>query len=660
MVERVPWAGVWLYAVAGLCLVGLLVALVVTGVGLTKRRGPLVAFALIPLLCAAVGMLGTFLGLGNVYGAISNAGGGGSVQALAMQGLAEALSSDYFGRWAATVLLLCAVWGSALGSVFGVPEEFRWTGGAAGISVVLAMFGCAVTVGYAWSNHLALDAYVLALVVLFGGIGVGIGALRRCFEVDGQRVAAARFVSALCFIFAVDQAGRAVGADVVIRMMSETARATGPAYAQVLEAGLIEANQVSTVTWAAFVLAIAIGVFAVVAELGEVLVPWTGLDVGLTVVVMLFNLVIHAAESWRVSGMREICVLSPVEALVREHGADLPRSNVIVEGKPVSVAITRTHFGDVFTYDPHINGLARRFHWSGTDWSDVEGPFVAPDAGSPPPLFVYNQSDPIASIVDALKQSPEHKGYILLKSADIDPNLPPELVHTEITLLPVQLSEQHDLTKELWMEVGETMPEFGPIRWYGPGDGASELVVRMNKAVAQTKSPGLHVLLNPGARAYDVAVDCLAIELDVKVSGIVPSTRWCGLGAATPDSFRAEAAKGWAPPKTPNVTITPKPVAGVDVAKVNELLQREVGAFAWCGGDRGEKRPTIAAGKLVLVVSLAKSGQVANVNVDAGSPLQSSDSAGCVEQRLQNLMFPPPTLVPNASSVDMNIEVAYK
>lgn len=193
-------------AIFGLGAVGLLVMLGLGGLALMKRRVPLAALVLVPVLVCAVGSLGAWFSASGSLGTISNTDPT-QIVATASQGAYDAIQVDWLSRWVAAFLFGVGAWAAGLGAFMAGPWA-RFTPMAAIGSAILTLAGAGVIGAY--GNQFGIENTPLIALLLFSGFGVAFSSLRRALYEDSHRVAAMRFASAMCMLLAISYGSRAV------------------------------------------------------------------------------------------------------------------------------------------------------------------------------------------------------------------------------------------------------------------------------------------------------------------------------------------------------------------------------------------------------------------------------------------------------------------
>ncbi len=336
--------------VLGLGGLALLMILAGGGIALTKRRVPLFFWVLGPLMVAGVSALGAWSAAGGYMGDIGGAAADAIVE-VAEQGLYDSLAIEWFGRWVAALLFGAAAWAAALGAFMAGPEG-RFTPIAAGSTAILAVVGAAVTFGYAtYAGIAGMEPLMLAGLILVGGMGVAIAALKRAVYEHAERVAAMRFVSGICLILGVSYAGRAV-------TMGTRMEAFGPGgigdTAETLAQAVIMwsdvANPAFNLAWMAFGFALLVGFAGFYYELGDVVDRFTLLDVWAALLVFLVVGGTRTLESWRIDTLQAVANNYPAAVVFTEIGDDLPGSLLQVGDASVNVEPVVGGFGDVYVY----------------------------------------------------------------------------------------------------------------------------------------------------------------------------------------------------------------------------------------------------------------------------------------------------------------------
>jgi hypothetical protein len=645
--------------VLGLGGLALLMILAGGGIALTKRRVPLFYWVLGPLMVAGVSALGAWSAAGGYMGDIGAAAADAIVQTAA-QGLYDSLAIEWFGRWVAALLFGVAAWAAAVGAFMAGPEG-RFTPFAAGSTAILAVVGAAVTFGYATYTGVAgMQPLMLSGLILVGGLGVAISALKRAVYEHAERVASMRFVSGICLILGVSYAGRAV-------TMGTRMEAFGPGgigdTAETLAQAVIMWSDVSSpasaLAWMAFAFALLIGFAGFYYELGEVVDRFTLLDVWAALLVFLVVGGARTLEGWRIDNLQAVANNQPAAVIFADMGEDLPSSLLQVGDKSVNVEPVVGGFGDVYVRtdkaewlhqlpapaegEAHEPTWVRAYAWDGSGWYADGTPLDKVQPSAVRPLIVMSQSDDAEELVKVVEGA-GGKALLLLRGEEVkaDVLVPDELIYLEVTYLPIELATDMDLKTELWATANFREVNWGPTFWYGDTE-SEDLVTYLDDVFADTEATGLQLLLGDKGRVKDVASGCLAAMTTIDENG-KPTTndKWCKISLGLEDEVRMAAMKDWERPAPEHTSMSfGKPteaiagLIGEDFMK--DRLVRELGAIDYCisvARDEGEE----VNGRMSLVTEFDEDGTI-SVELDERSRHTNFMVYRCVKDRFKKVSF---------------------
>ena len=637
------------FVVLGLGALALLLILAGGGLAATKRRVPLFYWVIGPLFVAGVASLGAWSAAGGYMSTIGGAEAA-SVVETASRGLYDSLAIEWFGRWVAALLFGVAAWAAAAGAFMAGPEG-RMTPIAAGVTALLSIIGAAVIFGYAGYHGVGgMQAVMLAGLVLFGGFGVAIGALKRALYEHAERVASMRFVSGVCLILGVSYAGRAV-------TEGNRMESFGPEGIAVQASDLASAimmwenvaGPTASLAWIAFGFAMAIGFAGFYNELGEVVDRFTLLDVWAAMAIFLVVGGTRTLEDWRIDTLQAVANNQPAAAMFNELTTDIPAALVQVGDKTLSAAPVRGGFGDVIVLQDAAEGegkeWVRRFAWDGAGWYEDDTPVdKVSNASNLRPLVVMSVGDDAKELVKAVEGA-GGKALLLLRGEEVkaDVLVPEELVYLEVTFLPVEVATDMDLTAELWSGAGARIVNWGPTTWYGDTE-EEDPVAYLDDVFEDTEATGLQVVLGDRGRVKDVVNSCLAAITSLSENGkeLENNDKWCKISLAEVEQVRTQAMEVWEVPNPELVKMSfAKPTDAIAEIVGGELiddrLRRELGAIDYCISvfrDEGEQ----VNGRMTLEVEFRKDGSVRS-NLGERSRNTNAMVERCVRERFKGVTF---------------------
>ncbi len=628
--------------VLGLGGLALLMILGATGLAATKRRVPLVVWVLGPLLVAGASALSAWFAAGGFMGDIA-AAEANNIVPLAAQGLYDSLAVEWAGRWVAALLFGAAAWGAAVGAFLAGPEG-RMTPIAAGVTALLSVIGAATIFGYAGYHGVGgMQAVMLSGLVLIGGIGVAVGALKRALYEHAERVASMRFVSGISLILGVSYGGRAM-------TMGNRMESFGPEGIAVKASDLSQAIMMwqdvaaptMTLSWIAFGFALAIGFAGFYNELGEVVDRFTLLDVWAAMAVFLVVGGARTLEGWRIDTLQAVANNNPAAAMFNEIGTEIPAALLQVGDKTLSGHAQRGGFGDVYVYAEET--WTRRFAWDGAGWYADETPIDQVQPNGLRPLIVMSQGDDAQDLVKVVEGA-GGKALLLLRAEEVkaDVLVPEELVYLQVTFLPLEVATDMDLKAELWSGAGARVVNWGPTTWYGDTE-EEDPVTYLDDVFVDTEATGLQVLLGDGGRVKDVVNSCMAaiMALDESGKSLSMNDKWCKISLAEIEQVRAEAMELWETPEPEFTEMSfgrPTEAIGELVGRklIDDRLRRELGAIDYCIGvfrDEGEE----VNGRMSLTLTFKDDGSV-STTLDERSKNTNAMVLRCVNQRFKDVTF---------------------
>ena len=276
------------------------------------------------------------------------------------------------------------------------------------------------------------------------------------------------------------------------------------------------------------------------------------------------------------------------------------------------------------------------------------------------PLLAVSSGDEALPVVRVLESLDDKTALLLMRAADLKAQVivPQELAYMQTTFMEVTLSEEHDLTTDLWAEAGSRRVMWGPTYWYGEAE-EEEPIVFYDAVYEETEAPGMHVLVGARSRIKDLANSCLPSQHRYEDDVFIKTDRFCGLVGEPEVDEEAEEAEDAEPVRslwniwrdeaaentelyesdftrmkvTPNKTIQEV----LDGDQVVDRLERELGAVEWCLNmlrDEGE----CIEGELKLDVTMSKKGRLSTV-IDEKSKIQDGTFARCASKRFKDIEF---------------------
>lgn len=672
MNEVLEAGGSLAYAVMGLGGLGALVVLLLAGVAFTKRRVPLAAFVVLPLAVGGLGALGAWLNAGTVANDVM-AADTEQLAAVAAAGMWQSLTVDWLARWVAAALFALAAFAAGVGSTLatGPGEETRLTPVAAAAALGFGLLGAAVGAGYSVYHGLGVEAWLLLGLLVVGAVGVTFASARRALYEHANRVAGMRFTAAMCFMFAISYASKATVLGNLISSFKPGGSLTGYELAYAVGAYGYIAAPVYNLSWLVFGVAFLVAAFAVYNELGEVVQRFTVVDVFLTVLLLGSLGAVRVLEGSRLSSLEEVAFSQPAGAMFAVYGSDLPAALLSVEKSAHEVRPHNSSYGDVLTIDKDGNWF-RQYRFHGTGWDDLGDepePIESVQLHPRVPLIVATNSTEAKHLAAVLERTPERRGLLLMRASELKAEIvvPNELAALRTTFLPISLSPERDLSKQLWLQLGTREVYWGPSLWFG--DGMEKEPVLYQQAVFDaTEAEGIHMLVSERGRVGEVAAICLSsvmfdrgvmpaptrgIQVDeatLSQFGINPekkwrkfesSGKWCAVTVEPAETFYAEAREAFELPNPDNAKMMVKVTGPVtDPAAVEDGFRRELGAIGYCAEKIKEAQPDLS-GRMLLEVGIDEKGRIGGVYVAEKSKLTDETLARCAAMRFRRLVNEP-------------------
>jgi hypothetical protein len=575
-----------LIALGGL---GAVIALALTGAGVTMRRIPLTGWLAVPMLVLALGAFASWTSSVTVLNNATAAGAG--LAGAAASGLAKAWAPDYLSRWVAALVLLLSAWGAAAGAM-RVGKYALWTAFSGIMTMLVSLVFAVLVAVMAQRSGLEGGVYFISLVLLLGGVGVGLAAMRRAFHEHAFRVAGMRFTAAVLFFIAVLQAVRGLILGVRMDIYQTQATVAPEALEEVVTAQLAYLNDVNSLGWMAVAGAFIAAVCAVLAELGEVVQRYTIWDTFGAAILLVLVVGVRVVEFTGTDATRQIALLQPMPALVAEFGYDLPPGSVALKGEFRDSHFARAGFGDALVYQD--GAWVRKYAWTGRGWRPDDTPIDEALLHKGLQTLVAIESaegaKPLLEVLERLGG----EAFLLLRAGELDINMPPEAAHLQGTLLPIKLSTERDLEKELWVDGDKYDLYYGPIRDYGEGSDAKDVTKRFQAAYDRHEGvSSVHIAVGNRTRVSHVAELCVSAvvypeeveaptEEDPEAMEVALHHRdgWCAITGDEASMFLDTAVEAVLLDQPSNVRMEIRSERVEPGSE--EVLARELPAFGWC------------------------------------------------------------------------------
>jgi len=657
----------------GLGGIGLLAVLALAGVAATKRRVPLSAFALIPLLVAGAGALASSYYANTALNVIGAAPAETLVDQ-ALTGLSNAQDVDADSRWVVAFLFNVAAWGAGLGAFMAGPHG-RLTPWATIWSVVLTVAGCALTMYIAGEFGLDNGLWLTGLLG-FGGLGVAFAALRRAEYEEAHRVAGMRFTSAMSLLLGMSYASRAATEDVEVAMFGPGGLATtAGSLAEALSLYMDVTQPTLLMAWTAFAFAFAVAFAGFYYELSDVVARDTLFDVGALLVMLGLLGAVRGFEDWQVGKLAAIAHSEPATEVFAEIGPELPDALLEYDERVVGVSPVKGGFGDVIQWrsetvplpagsppdaEPEKRRLWRRVkRWTGSGWEPDGTPLdEVGQLSSLRPLIVIGSGESAADIPDIVEKAggsallllrAEEEGRALQevqreRDLDTKPEVPAELDFFQVTFLPVELADSADrnLQREVWSIGGQRPINHGVVAWFGSGEDEVP-VVYADAVFEDTEAVGMHVTLDENSRVKDLPFNCLPALMQVGEEGLESSGKWCRFTTDHPQSLRMEAMEKFEVEEPERFRASlgrvPAVVAqGVGSADyVRDRIAHDFPAIDYCMSDMVDEGEEIA-GVMNTTLTFSRRGTV-RVDIDENSKNQNGRVLRCLRDRFELIAF---------------------
>jgi len=360
----------------------------------------------------------------------------------------------------------------------------------------------------------------------------------------------------------------------------------------------------------------------------------------------------------KVMGMREIVGDERVVLTApAEHGT------VTLNGDGSFEYVPATNYDglDTFSYEiSYADGVGQKVIAGSMMLSVDCAEYDAERMATRRPLLSVSSSDEALPVVRVLESLKDKQALLLMRAADLKAQVivPSELAYMQTTFMAVSLSEEHDLTTDLWAQAGSRRVMWGPTYWYGEAE-EEEPILFFDAVYEETEAPGMHVLVGARSRIKDLANSCLPSQHRYEDDVFVKTERFCGLvGEPEIDEEAAEAEDAepvrtlwniWRDEAAENtelfeseftdMKVTPNKTIKeiLDGDQVVDRFERELGAVEWCLNmlrDEGE----CIEGELKLEVTMSKKGKLSTV-IGEKSKIQDGTFARCASKRFKDIEF---------------------
>jgi hypothetical protein len=692
MSEILANGGSLTYVVLGLGGLGLLLNLVFAGLGFTKRRLPLTLFMLVPILVAAVGAVATWSAAGAAIAALTEVEPT-SIAENAMVNLWTSQTADWLSRWVAAGVLMVGCWCAAVGSGVAAGTERLWTLGAAVMSFLCTVIGTVAIVAFSVRNELGQESFMLAGLLLFGGLGVTFSATRRSIEDEQMfRVAASRFVAGISLVIGVIFAATAsmLGSKMAFFGADGIAQDATLALADVIFNWETAATPVVTCAWIAIGAAFIVAWFGFVAELGEIVQRYTLLDVVATMMLFFVLGGVRMVEATNTDSLMSYGTHGPAPELFSQFGSELPSALLSYKKEAFEVVPHTGGFDDVIAFttqsrsfevpNPDLPGETkfevekwkewRRTHVRTADGWQADGTKLEDIAAVDGlPLIVIPSGAEGVELLNTMRKVTGKRALLLMSAAEVkaDVEIPDQLAHEQITFMPIEIDHEMDLATETWTEAGaRNMVMWGPIRWYDEKQD-EEVMVYQQTLFEKTESPGMHVLVSDRTRTKSIVSSCLATQMELDEKGIFHAgTRWCSISDKPKLEMREAAAEVFELPEVETTRYTVKHETenmekDADKAfreEIDTLFKRELGAVEWCQAEAGKIEGADEKellGKMLFEITIRRLGTVNYVGLHEKSKMLNGTIFQCVRSRIKMMEFaelPEPEMVTDEEGVE--------
>jgi len=651
--------------VLGIGAFGVLVTLMLGGLAFTKRRVPLAFFAFLPMMVVGVGALGAWSGAGGIYTELS-AAEIDAVPGAAMAGVWDSLTIDWFSRWVAAFVFAAAAWGASLGAI-AAGDDTQWTPVSGVFAALVALIGGLAIAVYGIQAGVGQQGTIMAVLIVFAGLGVSIGSFKRALDEQAQRVAGMRFASATCAFLAISFGAGALfmGSRMDILGVGGHLEQATDLIAAIAMWGELAAP-VITLGWAAIFVGAVIAFFGFFYELGEVVERFTLVDVFATMLLMGFVGTLRMVEHSSTDGLFAIGSNAPAAQLFPSFGADLGAALISIEKETTSVNPGDGGFGDVFVYQEEM--WTRRFAWNGSGWDEdtkIHEGFMRLGtpmdeitvSGDRRPLFAIGSGEEAGILMSALEKVPNGKALLMLRAFEVkeDVEVPDELAHLQVTYLPIEIGDGADFETEPWGDAGKRFVNWGPVRWFGEADGEEPLVYYPG-VFESTEATGINVYVEERSRVKGIIGSCLPVLMELEgEKEVVRSDKFCHLYNGTVDETRLEAMAAWEVPAMmvdadsagdeerdifkstlfTSLSIEHREGDQIDPQIVIDRLMREVAGIEYCVNELLEEGEEELEGKMMLEVYITKRGKIGEMKVHEKSKMTTPGAARCFAKRVK-------------------------
>ncbi|MBN2797519.1 MAG: hypothetical protein JXX28_00065 [Deltaproteobacteria bacterium] len=617
---------------------------------------------LLPMLVAALGAIGTWLGAGAAVEAMLSASADQRMVS-ALSGMISALQPDLLSRWVGAFLFIAIAWGAGLAAALGAGAERRWTIGASVISGIVTLISTGALVAYWSSNGQGGAGYLFAGMLLVGGIGVAVGSVRRALEEDTHRVAAFRFTSGIALMMAISYGGHALSIDSNDALYAAILSGDSAA----VDMAILQGGVISTLSWLGLGMAFLVGLVGYFSEFGDVIERRTLFDLVATLTLAVLVWGVHKVEELRVDALHDVAVLAPIAEvnsrsdLSWTKGADLPSGSLFFGSQAEWIRPMVPFFGDLVVW--RKDHWVRTHTWTGKGWALDEKKLDEVKLGTEfPVLLMIGTGEPVKPVLDLLKaaQGTEVQFGLLIRVADeLTEYTKAETLPSKVSMLPIALDEQPaDFAGgKVWVLANSQQVYVGPVRYWGEeADNKKEIALRMDKAVEAFDAAGVQVVVSERARVRDIVDAKLAVTYKKGVDGFEPSGKWANLTVGDLEEVLVKAEEGFEAPVAEEMSLNARITKGaLDKDRAVKVVEWETGALAACasGFEEGDKR-----GRMMLSFTITPAGRAnSEMTEDRRNEVKAQPVWDCVLDRLTRISFPKVEVPEGTDPVDSEMEL---
>lgn len=651
----------------GLGGIGLLLALVFTGLGVMGKRAPLTAWILMPMLILIAGAFGSWQSVGEVQANLT--ANPDDILNLSKSGLSSALGPRWLAHWVVAALCAFSAWGAGLGALIKPAGETRTTPLVAIVGLVLALLSPIGTFLFAKAHDLGNEAYLAIAIVSFAGVGAAATAFRRALHEAANRVAGLRFTSALLLGFTTAHAARAIviGANMKAQLAHE-----GVAWEELGAALTAAQGHVADATrlaWFVFGIGLTIAFFSFANELGEVVNKFTLGDVTAALILGTLAGTMRGVEGFAEADLRATTELRPLVSLIDKLQFQLPASTISAWTTSFTVHTEDRTFGDIYFLGTPRDYVApvvaqgqpfprppvvwhRAWKWNGGSWSPDATPLAEAVTNALPgatPLIVAPSSTAANEIVPTI-QALGGEVRVLLRGPELSATIDPAISFTQARFATLTIGGPVDIATELYAETARGEVYDGVARYFGTDAVADKPVHRLAAALDGTHKTSLRLTHGENTRLDHLVSMCLATQV---VPGPQPAlddneeapTPREGVSCSIVDSDidpvidQAIAQLGYPQPANLTLGVTAEPLLP---AQTVDLIRREAAAIAYCSTYAMEEEGFTAppTGRMIGKFSIDERGLPTPIEWTDVRTLDSFPLRKCVRLRIEGVRFP--------------------